>query len=135
MELSDEQILAAFPANMGAVRVPPGWREWAKNIAAATLRAQTAASRDVLAERQRQIDVEGWTFGHDDSHNKMQMAEAAATYALNAAGWHLDHHRIFWPWTSEWFKPTDRRRDLVKAGALILAEIERLDRAAQAGDA
>ena len=28
------------------------------------------------------------------------------------------------------WKPTDRRRDLVKAGALILAEIERLDRAA-----
>jgi hypothetical protein len=30
----------------------------------------------------------------------------------------------------EWWKPTNRRRDLVKAGALILAEIERLDRAA-----
>jgi len=28
-----------------------------------------------------------------------------------------------------WFKPTDPRRDLVKAGALCIAEIERLDRA------
>ncbi len=36
-----------------------------------------------------------------------------------------------WPesWASCWFKPKDRRRDLIKAGALILAEIERLDRA------
>ena len=33
-----------------------------------------------------------------------------------------------WPWVRRWWKPTDRRRDLVKAGALILAEIERLDR-------
>jgi hypothetical protein len=34
-----------------------------------------------------------------------------------------------WPWDRKWWKPTDRRRDLVKAAALILAEIERLDRA------
>lgn len=34
-----------------------------------------------------------------------------------------------WPWDESWWKPTNRRRDLVKAGALILAEIERLDRA------
>ena len=35
-----------------------------------------------------------------------------------------------WPWTSEWWKPSTRRRMLVKAAALILSEIERLDRAA-----
>lgn len=35
-----------------------------------------------------------------------------------------------WPftWWLDWWKPTTYRRDLVKAGALILAEIERLDR-------
>jgi hypothetical protein len=35
-----------------------------------------------------------------------------------------------WPWSVQWWKPKDRRRDLVRAGALIVAEIERLDRAA-----
>lgn len=33
-----------------------------------------------------------------------------------------------WPWPSKWWKPKSQRRDLVRAGALILAEIERLDR-------
>ena len=35
-----------------------------------------------------------------------------------------------WPWDESWFKPTpdDRIRELVKAGALILAEIDRLQR-------
>jgi hypothetical protein len=42
-----------------------------------------------------------------------------------------------WPWDLKWWKPTTPRRDLVKAAALIVAEIERLDRAALApeGDA
>jgi len=35
-----------------------------------------------------------------------------------------------WPWAEKWWKPKNERRDLVKAAALILAEIERLDRAA-----
>lgn len=37
-----------------------------------------------------------------------------------------------WPlsWAKSWLKPKDRRRDLIRAAALIIAEIERLDRAA-----
>jgi hypothetical protein len=35
-----------------------------------------------------------------------------------------------WPWARQWWKPTGARRDLVKAAALLLAEIERIDRAA-----
>lgn len=38
-----------------------------------------------------------------------------------------------WPWDASWWKPNARRRNLVKAGALILAEIERIDRAAGIG--
>ncbi|HHW2459226.1 TPA: AAA family ATPase [Pseudomonas aeruginosa] len=37
---------------------------------------------------------------------------------------------LAWPWDEQWWKPTSARRDLVKACALALAEIERLDRAA-----
>ena len=36
--------------------------------------------------------------------------------------------RRWWPWSLDWWKPKDPRRDLVRAGALIVAEIERLDR-------
>ena len=90
------------------------------------------AMKDVLAERQRQISAEGWSPEHDDTHINGEMAQAAACYALNAAGWKTEALRGCWPmsWASAWFKPTDQRRDLVKAGALIIAEIERLDRAA-----
>ena len=92
----------------------------------------SAATNDVLSERQRQVNAEGWTHVHDDAHVNGEMAQAAACYALNAAGWKSEALRGCWPiqWMAAWFKPTNRRRDLVKAGALILAEIERLDRAA-----
>ncbi|PCB37801.1 hypothetical protein CJT89_33510, partial [Pseudomonas aeruginosa] len=36
---------------------------------------------------------------------------------------------LAWPWDEQWWKPSTARRDLVKACALALAEIERLDRA------
>ncbi|MCO6050889.1 hypothetical protein NGM99_13980 [Mesorhizobium sp. RP14(2022)] len=91
-----------------------------------------AAARDVLTERKRQVESEGWTPEHDDEHGNGQMASAAGVYALNAARL-TDRNPPplhLWPWSLDWWKPTDRRRDLVKAGALILAEIERLDRAA-----
>ncbi|RBB41751.1 hypothetical protein DPV79_05200 [Burkholderia reimsis] len=60
------------------------------------------------------------------------MPEAAVAYALSAAGWDLDTAAYYWPssWAQRSFKPTTPRRDLVKAAALILAEIERADRAA-----
>lgn len=95
------------------------------------------AAQDVLAERERQVSAEGWTPEHDDEHDRAQLAQAAACYALSgtpADEAHYIHGRwkdkldFFWPWDIKWWKPSDRRRDLVKAGALILAEIERLDR-------
>jgi len=36
--------------------------------------------------------------------------------------------KIAWPWDPKWWKPKDRRRDLVRAAALIIAEIDRHDR-------
>lgn len=104
-------------------------------------RLQQPALADVIAERQRQIIAEGWTPEHDDQHASSEMAGAAACYArhVNARGWVYSHNpsdyqseteSSNWPWDASWWKPTNPRRDLVKAGALILAEIERLDRAA-----
>lgn len=102
-----------------------------------------AAWGDVIAERQRQVSAEGWTPDHDDTHHNNEMAFAAACYAFHAAAasWDLeddgidyDSHPVpkNWPWEPEWWKPKSARADLVRAGALILAEIERLDRAASA---
>jgi len=101
-----------------------------------------AAARDVIAERRRQIEAEGWTSWHDDQHHRGEMAMAAACYAhpervfiarqLAGRGYETyTSYRDAWPWADEWWKPRGRRRDLVRAAALILAEIERLDRAAQ----
>ena len=91
---------------------------------------QQAATRDVLIERQRQMEVEGWTAERDDKYIKCELARAAATYATCS---HIDQLKLVgeaaWPWHPDWFKRSSYRRDLVKAGALVLAEIERLDRA------
>lgn len=88
------------------------------------------ATDDVLAERERQILDEGWTHEHDADHVSGELADAAACYAMNASGAIEPPGSMpqIWPWDRQWWKPGEPRRDLVKAGALILAEIERLDR-------
>ncbi|MCO8625166.1 hypothetical protein KGP96_07510 [Burkholderia multivorans] len=92
----------------------------------------SAAARDVLAERRRQIDVEGYTFRADDENRAGAMSSAAAAYALIGSGWSQAAALEFWPeaWSGERWKPADSRRNLVKATALLLAEIERIDRQA-----
>lgn len=96
------------------------------------IRRETVSTQGVAAiaaERKRQMEVEGWTPEHDDGHDDGELAFAAASYALFA---HL-RRRVppeFWPWDPQWWKPKDRRSNLVRAGALIAAEIDRLDRAA-----
>jgi len=87
----------------------------------------TQAAADVLAERQRQIEVEGWTPERDNEQDEGELARAAACYAMSASGVSYRIPVGLWPW-KKWWKPSTPRRDLVKAGALILAEIERLDR-------
>lgn len=97
-------------------------------------RALEPAAKDVLEERKRQVSEEGWTPEHDDGHDiDYSLARAAAAYAyfndeIPAAAALASS---LWPWHRQWWKPSsDRRRNLVKAGALILAEIKRLDRLA-----
>jgi hypothetical protein len=100
---------------------------------AAPLADEGRAICDIAHERQRQISDEGWIPDHDDQHGNGEIAAAAGAYAFAAAteGSYFAADPIgFWPWEPKWFKPSDARRSLVKAGALIVAEIERLDRAA-----
>lgn len=91
---------------------------------------QTDAARDVLAERQRQVTAEGWTPEHDDGHDDGAIPHAAACYALMAGGDVRRQCDAIWPKGWGELKAKPHRRMLVIAAALLLAEIERLDRAA-----
>lgn len=83
----------------------------------------------IAEERARQIAVEGWTPEHDDAHDQGELAIAASCYCLVPGKRPLVPY--LWPWHLDWWKPTplNRTRELVKAGALIAAEIDRLTRA------
>lgn len=87
---------------------------------------------NIVNERKRQIDVEGWDSEHDDiANNNEQLARAAAVYALPSDYRYYDFEvRSVFPWDMRWWKPvpTERVRELEKAGALIAAEIDRLKR-------
>lgn len=95
----------------------------------------TPAEDRVIAERRRQVTEEGWTPEHDDQHATGEMAVAAGCYAL-ACGIpekrrrrFIEHAPAEWPWARRWWKPTTPMRDLEKAAALIIAEMERIERA------
>lgn len=87
----------------------------------------------IAAERQRQQEVEGWTPEHDDKHNFMEMFRAAVCYAdpiWQTIEYEKKDVPLNWPWEDFWYKPSaDQVRNLVKAGALIVAEIDRIQRA------
>ena len=107
----------------------------------------TEAEAAVINERRRQqapcggyasVQGEGYGAWHDDQHDRGELAIAAACYAAGSTFEREDTHpkasrtitRRLWPWDMDWWKPTTPRRNLVKAAALCIAEIERLDRAA-----
>ena len=112
--------------------------------ACATLKA-TAGVQDVAAERARQIEKEGWDEEHDDAEHAdgTALARAAIAYARHyverklviedhgVAAYQAEDPAFYgWPWERMWWKPKDPRRDLVRAAALLIAEIDLLDRTA-----
>lgn len=104
----------------------------------------------IAAERERQITGEGWTAEHDDSHEAGELALAACCYAMPVQLFRRDERPLAhamvvfhdpWPWDDNWDKrkgggnkprlarSVEERIDwLVKAGALLAAEIDRLQR-------
>lgn len=99
----------------------------------------------IAEERKRQIDVEGYSKQHDSQHSPRELIQAADTYLESADltlhskefspsnAWHQTNLPFYrneikrnWPWEQESFKPTTDMRDLIKAGALIAAAIDRL---------
>ncbi|OES24474.1 hypothetical protein [Alteromonas macleodii] len=84
----------------------------------------------ISEERQRQIDDEGYTPSSDDTYSQPELVDAAICYASRCSDIDVDTVRD-WPWNEEYWKPTDDKvKTLTKAGALIAAEIDRLQRQA-----
>lgn len=86
----------------------------------------SAAITSIITERRRQQTVKGFTPQLDDTYTECELAAAAISYIEPMEA------ESYWPagWLDDSFKPSDYRSNLVKAGALIAAEIERIDRAA-----
>lgn len=95
----------------------------------------------IAKERQRQLDVEQWNPEHDAKYENNELVKAAVCYAMPPEGFNIINRpdglisqlnlprTHLWPWDMEWWKPSGqggRIRDLMKAGALIAAEIDRL---------
>lgn len=102
----------------------------------------SAFASAVLAERQRQIQVEGWDAVHDDAHARGELAQAGAAYLIGPDTLELTDYesrfdrivkvsgRLLWPWGVDWYKPKDDfRRRIVQGCALGIAEGEKFDRA------
>lgn len=91
----------------------------------------------IAMERRRQVEEESYApeadalYWHDGA-----LARAAVCYALPEGDrWTHGVNAIpaYWPWGARFWKPTpgNRIRELVKAGALLAAEIDRLQSASR----
>lgn len=114
-----------------------GWKLWRQAQAV----PEGFAFKDVINERQRQINQESYSTENDDEYKQNELLRAAVCYAENVVrrGWVFDSNfgpdvyreeevPDLWPWDIDFWKPKNPRRDLVRAAALLIAEIERMDR-------
>ena len=83
--------------------------------------AVDAAISLIKAERSKQIAVKGYSADHDDEHWDGSMLDAARCYLTGSP--------VGWPWGMRSWCPKTMERNVVRAGALALAEVDRLTRA------
>ena len=82
-------------------------------------------------ERIRQVNEEGWTDRHDDQYYNGELTDAGDAYLKYYNAGSGTKMPRFWPWEESWWKPSeDPCRNLVKAGALYKADVDRLNRIA-----
>ena len=80
----------------------------------------------ITQERRRQIEEEGFGQEHDSVHSSDVLVAAAIAYAMYDLPGGSDVAEDYWPWEDMWWKPKDHMKNLVRAGALIAAAIDRL---------
>ena len=78
----------------------------------------------ISEERKRQIEKEGYSLEHDANHNVNEFTFAAMAYL--ACNFPNNAANEMWPWELEYWKPKDLRKNLIRAGALIAAALDRL---------
>lgn len=105
----------------------------------------------IAAERERQVRQEGYDSARDDNYTNSdgpELIRAALCY-MSMAGLAWEDRELarpepmegMWPWAAHFWKPglndtnASRIRELTKAGALIAAEIDRLQRRIGRGEA
>lgn len=88
---------------------------------------------DVVSERQRRVEVEGWTPDRDTGLHAGNLASACSPYALIAAAplmggkdTPIEAPPLLFRFEAEWNAIT-ARRDMIKALVLECAELERMD--------
>lgn len=85
---------------------------------------ETDGAARIASERRRQVEREGWSPGHDDQYKSRELIQAAVVYLTQSGAW-----------PDGWDPNFDKRyqhsyeRRLEIAGALIAAEIDRMERA------
>lgn len=84
----------------------------------------------IAAERRRQIAEEDVTAEQDDKYTRNELVDAALCYAAHS--WEQHNlgllNSLHWPFTLDKWKPRDKKDNLIRAGAFIAAEIDRLSR-------
>ena len=81
----------------------------------------------IAEERRRQIEEEGFDAEHDSLNSVDDLCAAAIAYAMCDIAGNEDVAEENWPWDSIWWKPKGRRKNLVRAAALLAAAIDRMD--------
>lgn len=76
-------------------------------------------------ERRRQVEVEGWDTEHDDQYQRGVLGRAGTCYETANEETPIPPN---WPWDAKYWKPKDKLSNLVRAGALYLAEVDKADR-------
>lgn len=108
---------------------------------AARLAVNGRSLGSMLEERIEQIDRHGYTTDHDLAHDPGELTSAALSYlmmglnllgevdspptAIDAAT--MRESQQYWPWMDGFRPSLDPRVNLAKAGALILAAMDRID--------
>lgn len=103
-----------------------GWEQFNVGESRGRARIKLSGAARIAKERRRQLEEEVFTAEHDDKWVCNELLKAATSYAGFSTS--PEWAKQGWPWAADWFKPGTHLRNLVKAGALIAAEIDRLQR-------
>jgi|UPI0008377439 hypothetical protein len=130
---SEREILAILQAHIGSENGAVVGLEAAVHALVAEQPPHVLILSEVAAERQRQIDVEGWSAAHDDRYAHPELVAAGLAY-LNPKNQTRKRPPHGWPWDRVWWKPKGYRRNFIRGMALLVANIEQRRRAkARAG--